>query len=98
MNAARRSIGVADAGAATCLGERVAVAHRRERLPGEGLDLGHERVGRLVGLAGRGGEVPAVHEPVEDDEAGEGLAGDLAERRLDRPVERARRVDGRGQP
>ena len=98
VKAARRSIGVADAGVVDRLGEGDAVTHRRQHLLGEGLDFGHECVGRLVRLAGRGGEIPAVHEPVEDDEAGEGLARDLAEGGLDRPLERTRAVDRLGQP
>ena len=63
------------------------------RLVGEGVGGGHELVGRLVGLAGRGGHVPAVDEPVEHDEAGEGLAGHLAEGSGDGLVEGARRGD-----
>ena len=83
---------VASAGAFDRGGERRRRrAARVERLAGEGVDRGDELVGRVVGLAGGGGQVPAVDEAVEHDEAGERLAGDLAEGRGDRP-RRARRA------
>ena len=77
----------------TAARERLAVAQRLERLACERVGRGDERGGRVVGLAGRGREVPAVHEPVEHDEAGERLAVDVTEGRGDRAVERAGRGD-----
>ena len=85
-------MGEASAAGSTASAKVCAVAQRVEGLAGEGVGGGDELVGRVVGLAGGGGHVPAVHEPVEDDEAGEGLAGHLAERGGDRLVERARRA------
>ena len=73
--------------------ERVAVAHLRlHELASEGIDLGDEVVGRLVGKTGGPGQIPAVDETVERGVAGERCDRHLAEGGGDRPLLSARRV------
>ena len=62
---------------------------------GELVDGCHHLCGNLEGHAGRPGEVPTVHEAVERHEPGERRAGQVAERRRDRAIERSVEPDRR---